>query len=117
MRQHDDPTSLRQMREAAREALALIEGLSRADLDENRVLALALERLLEIVGEAANRLSPSLRSRHVHVKWKGPIGHRNQLAHGYDSVDRDLVWSILTTDLPQLERDVTAVLAAEGIED
>lgn len=110
MTQHDDSASLRQMLDHSREAVALVQGRSRADLDGERVLTLALCRLIEIIGEAANRVSQSRRARHPEIPWAGIIGLRNRLIHGYDSIDHEILWQILTTDLPPLTATLGEIL-------
>lgn len=57
MTRHDPETSLRHMLDHAQEAIALVHGKQREDLDSNRLLNLGLVRLMEIVGEAASRIS------------------------------------------------------------
>ena len=90
------------MLDAAREARALVSGRSRADYDGDRTLRLALVRLLEIVGEAAGRIPIDFRDSHPEIPWFGVVGLRNRLIHGYDEVDYDIVWQILTEDIPSL---------------
>ena len=97
------------MLEHAREAIQLGAGKSRRDLDADRVLNLALVRLLEIVGEAAAKVTPEARTRYAAVPWWEIIGLRNRLIHGYDSVDFDILWHIVEDDLPAL----VSVLAAD----
>jgi uncharacterized protein with HEPN domain len=86
----------------AREAVALIQNRSRSDLDTDRMLSLALVRLAEIVGEAAARVSRPRRKRHPEILWSQIISLRNRLIHGYDVIDFDILWQILTVDLPAL---------------
>ena len=102
MSKHDDPVRLRHMLEYAREAVALIQNRSRSDLDTDRMLDLALVRLAEIIGEAASRVSVLRRKRHPEIPWSQIIGLRNRLVHGYDAIDFDILWQILTVDLPAL---------------
>ncbi len=102
MSDHDDTTSFRQVLDHAREAVDLIAGKSRSDLDEDRVLSLALVRLLEIIGEAAPRLSKEGQAKHPNIAWPQVISLRNRLIHGYDSIDFDILWQILTQDLPNI---------------
>ena len=97
-----DAAALEDMLAHAREAVALVHGKSRADLDRNRVLNLALVRLLEIVGEAASRVSAAERARHGAIPWTEIVSLRNRLIHGYASVDMDIVWEILRRDVPAL---------------
>jgi len=80
----------------------MIQGKTRTDLDSNRQLNLALVRLLEIIGEAAARISEEERERHNDIPWPEIISLRNRLIHGYDSVDFDILWNILTKDLLSL---------------
>ncbi len=102
MSRHDDAVSLRQMLDHAREALVMIQPHTRADLDRDRMLTLALLQLAQIVGEAANRVSQATRECHVEIPWGQIIGLRNRLVHGYDSINFDILWQVLTVDLPAL---------------
>jgi uncharacterized protein with HEPN domain len=65
-------------------------------------LNLSLVRLLEIVGEAASRMPLEERIRYPDIPWAEIVGLRNRLIHGYDSVDFDILWQILSKDLPPL---------------
>jgi len=98
------------MLEHAREAVEMTAGRARADLDSDRMLNLALVRLVEIVGEAANRVTESTQSQHPEIPWRGIVGFRNRVVHGYDTVDFDVLWSILREDLPTLTEQLQAVL-------
>lgn len=100
MSRRDDTISLRQMLDHTREAVALTDGRSRATLDQDRVLSLALTHLVQIIGEAANRVSPGCQSLHPEIEWRQIVAFRNRLVHGYDAVDVDILWQILTVDLP-----------------
>jgi uncharacterized protein with HEPN domain len=97
------------MLDAAREAMDIARGRSRANLDTDRLLNLSLARLLEIVGEAAGRVSKVQRESLPGVPWQEVVGLRNRLIHGYDNIDFDILWKIVTVDLPpliaELERD------------
>jgi uncharacterized protein with HEPN domain len=88
--------------EHTREAVTPVRGKERQDLDSKRVLSLALIRLLEIIGEAASRVTKELQAQNPGVAWSQIVGPRNRLIHGYDSVDMDILWQILTADLPRL---------------
>ncbi len=102
----DDQTRLRHMLEAAREAMDMVRGQQRGDLDTDRKLCLSLVHLLEIVGEAATGVSPDFRERHPDLPWKKIMGMRNRLIHGYFDVNLDIVWQTVMEDLPNL---VTAI--------
>lgn len=113
MTKRDEAATLQQMLDYSREVIALTAGKSRETLTHNRVLELALIRLLEMIGEAANRLPEDLRKRYPAIPWRQMIGLRNRLIHGYDSVDRDILWQIIGGDLPGLLRELDATVAAE----
>lgn len=108
MPRRDDRASLAHMREHAQEAVECVRSRKREDLESDRLLELALTRLIEIVGEAANRLSDEVRSQHSEIPWPQIIGMRNRIVHAYDEVDLDLLWDTVTLELPpliaQLER-------------
>ena len=74
MTRHDDVTRLRHMLDSAREAVAMAKDWTRADLDSNRMLELALVRLIEIVGEAAARVSETEQSRLPLIPWRQAAG-------------------------------------------
>jgi uncharacterized protein with HEPN domain len=82
--------------------VSLVARKERGDLDTDRVLQLALVRLIEIVGEAARQVSDETQSRHPQIPWPQVISTRNRLVHGYDFVDYDILWETITDDLPAL---------------
>lgn len=100
MSHHESLVRLRHMLDHAREAVAMAAGKRRADLDSDRKLNLALVRLLEVVGEAASRTPTDQRDQYPQIPWTQIVGLRNRLIHGYDSVDFDILWQIVTHDLP-----------------
>jgi uncharacterized protein with HEPN domain len=102
MSRHESDVRLRHMLDHAKEALAMVQDRSRADLDTDRQLNLSLVRLLEIVGEAAGRVPGEERELNPAIPWPEIVGLRNRLIHGYDSVDFDILWQILNDDLPPL---------------
>lgn len=110
MSQRDDMVRLRHMLDHAREAVALVRGKQRSDLDSDRVLSLALVHLLEIVGEAAGRVSEEVRNRHPAISWSQIVSLRNRLIHGYDSVDMDILWRILQEDIPSVIAELEKLL-------
>ena len=102
MTQHDETVRLRHMLGAAREAVELSRGLSRQDLAEQRLVELALTKLVETVGEAASRIPKEIQGRSPEIPWAQVVTMRHRLVHGYDTVDPDLLWSTVTEDLPAL---------------
>ena len=90
------------MLDAARKAAELVRGKSRTILDQDEVVALALVRLVEIIGEAATGTSPSVRNSNPQIPWHAVSSARNRLIHGYFDVDYDILWQILTISIPDL---------------
>jgi len=103
---------LRHMLDHAREAVSMVQGKTRVDLDTDRKLNLALVRLLEIIGEAAGRISKEDRDRYSNIPWAEIVGLRNRLIHGYDEVDFDILWEIVTADLQSLIKNLEKLLEA-----
>jgi uncharacterized protein with HEPN domain len=102
MSDHDPFVVMRHMMDAAREAISFAAGKTREDLDADRMLELTLVRLVEVVGEAASRVAGEERERYPTVPWKTIVATRNRLIHGYDQVDLDILWNIVSSDLPAL---------------
>ena len=98
----DDRTRLLHMVDAAQDVISFAAGVSRSSLDQNKMLALALVRCIEIIGEAANGLSENLRSLHPEIPWPQIIAMRNRLIHGYFEVDLDRLWDTVTSNIPEL---------------
>lgn len=98
----DDATRIGHMLDAAREASAFARGHARTELDANRLLAFGLVKLIEIVGEAASKITREFQDAHPEVPWRQIVGMRHVLVHDYDQVDLDVVWEVVTTDLPAL---------------
>lgn len=110
MARHDDRRRLQHMLDHAVEAAEMVRGKTRLDLDTDRKLNLSLVRLLEIVGEAAARVTQEFRVGHPAVPWQDIVSLRNRLIHGYDQVDFDILWAIVQDDLPLLIRELRHIL-------
>jgi len=105
MTQHDPMVRLRPMLDHADEAMRLIEDKSRKDLDDDRVLTLALVQLMQIIGQAATHVDDDFRDQYPNIPWSQIVALRNRLIHGYDTINRDILWQILTGDVPQLHKN------------
>jgi uncharacterized protein with HEPN domain len=114
MSRHEDRVSLKDMLTHAREAVELLGKGTRKDLKENRMMQLALTRLVEIIGEAANRVSPEMKQRAPELPWPEIVGMRNRLVHGYDVVDLDLLYDTIKTDLPPLLKALETAIQEEA---
>ncbi len=113
MTQHNTIVSIHQMLDHSKEAVEMAGGYTRSDLDTNRMLSLALIRLMEIIGEAANRVPRPFRSRYPQVPWRDISDLRNRLIHGYDTVNLDILWTIIQNDLPPLILQLEKIISKE----
>jgi len=80
------------------------------DFDSDEMLQIWTVHYLQMIGEAASRISPELRGKHSEIPWGQIIGTRNVLMHGYFEIDLDIVWAAVTVNLPALKAEVQAVL-------
>ena len=105
-----DIIRLRHMLDAAREALSFVAGRNSEDLGRDRMLVLALVKEIEIIGEAASRISDESRKALPRIPWPKIIAMRNRLIHAYADVDLSIVWDTLTGALPELVRELEIAL-------
>ena len=82
-----------------------------AELFHNQLLLSAVERQVEIIGEAANHLSEEIKEKYTTIPWRKIIGFRNLISHEYFRVDVAILWDVITDKLPPLERTVAEMLA------
>jgi len=90
------------MIEAAETACNFVSARTRTDLDSDQLLAFALVRAIEIVGEAASKVSALTRQATADVPWSLMISMRNRVVHAYFDIDHDVVWKTATEELPIL---------------
>ena len=76
----------------------------------NKMFQDAVVRQLEIIGEASRNLSDDFRRLHSAVPWGQIVGMRNKIAHDYLNVDMEIVWDIVTHDLPVLKVRIAGLL-------
>ena len=93
----------------ARHAVQLGRRTKRHELDEQTERRLALERLIELTGEAARRLSAGLRDRESNIPWEDIIGMRLKLVHDYDKIEPDILWGTIR-NMPSLLRQLDTIL-------
>jgi uncharacterized protein with HEPN domain len=90
------------MLEAAQEAVSFAENKTRADLNIDRKLVLALVKDIEIIGEAAANVTAERRRELMQIPWNKIVGMRNRLIHAYFEIDLDVLWKTITEDIPPL---------------
>lgn len=110
----DDLVRVRHMIDSGREVAGFISGRSREDLDNDRMLVLSLAKSIEIMGEAAGRLSESFRQSHPTLPWREMTAMRNRLIHAYFDINLDIVWQTVTEELPPLVAKLEAIVAQES---
>ena len=97
-----DPAYLWDMLDAARAISAFVAGRTFHDFQTDRMLRNAVERNMEIIGEAANRISESFQKSHPEIPWRNIIGQRNILIHEYGEVKNERIWVVATQSIPEL---------------
>ena len=106
----DDLMPMGHMLIASGWALSISEGHTRQDFDQDLQLYLALVKAVEVVGEAATRVSDATQNNVSSIPWQQIIGMRNRLVHGYDTIRADRVWLTIHEDLPTLIADLRLLL-------
>ena len=106
----DDLIRIRHMLDAAKEALSFAKIKSRADFDSDRMLVLSIVKSVEIVGEAASKVTQETREMYSELPWANIIAMRNRLIHVYFDIDLDRVWDTVTDDLPPLIASLEKVI-------
>ena len=102
----DDRIRLKHMIDAAETVAQFIAGRQRADLDRDRMLLFAVVRAIEVLGEAAGRMSPETQSHIPSIPWSLIVGMRNRLIHGYFDIDTEIVWKTATVELPHVLQEL-----------
>lgn len=95
MSQTDERVYIQHMIDNSNKAINFIKDISREDFDRDEKLPLALTHLLQVIGEAARRVSPEFRINHPQIPWKEIVGMRSKVVHDYLNVDEDMVWDVI----------------------
>ncbi len=99
---HDDSVYVEHMLATARKAVAKLETVTRDAFDQDENLRLALTHLLQIIGEAARRVSAAYQADHPSIPWRTITGMRHKVVHDYLNVDDLIVWQTVKNDPPRL---------------
>ncbi|HEX2091839.1 MAG TPA: HepT-like ribonuclease domain-containing protein [Longimicrobiaceae bacterium] len=87
---------------AARDVHEVAEGLTREQLAVSKRDQLALAKAVELVGEAASRVSEKTRQAHGQIPWRRIVGMRHRLVHDYQNLDLDILWGVVRDEIPPL---------------
>ena len=99
------------MLDAADTVATFISGRDRAALDQDRMLLFALVRAIEILGEAATRLSAETRAAAPDLPWRQITAMRNRLIHAYFEIDLDILWKTAAEEVPALRGSLAVLIA------
>jgi uncharacterized protein with HEPN domain len=105
-----DPVYVGHMLDMARKAVAKTEGVNRDVYERDENLRLALTHLVQVIGEAARRVSREFCDEHPEIPWQEIVGMRHKVVHDYLGVDEDIVWQVVTEDLPPMIASLEAIL-------
>ena len=108
-----DEAYLLDMLTAARHARDFCEKLTREQFQESKLHHYAVMRALEVIGEAARKISGQFQEAHPEIPWKEMISMRNRLIHEYFHIDVGKVWDTLQNDIPPLIRLIEPLIPPE----
>jgi len=91
----------------------MIKGKSRKEYDEDVTLRLALAHLIQTIGEAARKVSVDFQKTHPEIPWSKIIGMRHKVVHDYLHVDYDILWDVVTENLPDVIRDLQKIISSD----
>ncbi len=106
----DDLVYVGHMLDTAQSIVQKTSSVTRSVFDADENLQLALAHLIQIIGEAAARVSADFRDLHPGVSWKQIVGMRHKIVHDYLHVDFELVWEVASHDIPTLVRQLEHVV-------
>jgi uncharacterized protein with HEPN domain len=98
------------MVDAAESVEQFTTGKKREDLDTDQMLLFAIVRAIEVIGEAASKVTDETKATSPGIPWISIIGMRNRLIHGYFDIDSDVVWKTVTEEIPELHRSLKLLL-------
>lgn len=99
---------------SAKLALSYLQGITKSELIHNIQLQDSVLRRLEIIGEAAGRLSEDTRQRLAQIPWPEIVAMRNRIIHEYDKINLEIVWRTVQQDLPLLLEQLEQVVPSEN---
>ncbi|MBL1215310.1 MAG: DUF86 domain-containing protein [Ignavibacteriae bacterium] len=105
-----DKARLEHILDAINEVSGYTEDISFESFQENSMMQFATVKQLEIIGEAANHLTTSLKDLHSEIDWREIVSLRNLLVHEYFGIDLKIVWDIVNFDLPKIKIQIAGIV-------
>lgn len=105
-----DKARLQHIYDAVLEIESYVGNNSYEIFQSNSMMQFACVKQLEIIGEAANHLTPTFRNLYSEIQWREIIALRNLLIHKYFGIDTKILWDIVKNDLPQLKLQIKKIL-------
>lgn len=106
----EDRVRLQHILDEAHQAIKFVEGYSFDDFEKDNKTAHAVLRAIEVIGEAASRISSEYKDAHSHIPWNQIVGMRNHLIHVYFDIDYQTIWKTLQNDIPKLIDIITKLI-------
>lgn len=115
MSERSDRDCLRDIQEAVRRIEAYISGMSYKTFGGDTKTQDAVTRNLEVIGEATKNLSAELRAQYSDIPWRSMAGVRDRLIHHYFGINLDVVWHMITAELPQVALQIAKIIGDEKV--
>jgi len=107
MKERNDSVFVADILDETQKIEEFIKGMENAEFVKNELVRHAVERSLEIIGEAAKGLSEEYRKKRPEIEWKKIIGLRNLLSHAYSRINADALWEVAKNDVPKLRESLS----------
>jgi uncharacterized protein with HEPN domain len=108
-----DESYLLDILKAGRKLIRITSGMSRASFEQNDVVQDSAIRQIEIIGEAAKKVSSGFKETHPEIPWREMVGMRNRLIHDYWRIDIEQVWKTIQEGIPALIRQIEPLVPSE----
>jgi uncharacterized protein with HEPN domain len=95
---------------SARAAISFIGDVDFESYRRNHMLVRAVERCVQIIGEAANKVTAEFRAEHPEIPWQKAAAQRHVLVHDYGEIDQALIWNLVRDQIPTLILDLQAIV-------